>query len=104
MLIEDFGEGATSVWLRPSQFGVGFDPIDGTSTSIEAAAEDGGGRENVCRGDVVTESDLESWTPFWVGVEDFDREIVATNARASLDSSRLRVLIADNIHWGFSAG
>ena len=97
---EDFGEGETSVWLRPSQLGVGFDPIGGALTSIEG----GGGRENVCRADVVTESDSESYTPFGVGVEDCDRERAATNARASLDSSRLRMPMADNIHWGFSAG
>lgn len=104
MLREDFGEGAKSVWLLPSQFEVGFNPIGGTSALIEAAAEGGGGRENVSRADVVAESDLDSCMPFGVGVEDCDCGIAATNVRASLDSSRLRMLMADSIHRGFSVG
>lgn len=104
MLREDFGEGATSAWLRPSQVGAGLDPIRGISTSIEATAEGGGGRENVCCADVVAGSNLKSCMSFGVGVADSDCEIAATNARASLDSSRLKVLIVDSIHWGFSAG
>lgn len=104
MLRDDFGEGATSAWLHPSKFGVGLDPIEGISTSIKVAAEGGGGREKVWCAGVVIESDLESCTSSGVGVVHRDCEIAATNARASLDSSQLRVTMADRIHRGFSAG
>ena len=102
MLGDDFGEGITSAWLRPPQFWGSLIPIGGMSTSIEPVAEGGGGRENICCAGAVTEPDAELCTPFGVGVVDCDCRMAVTNARASLDSSRLSVLIAESIHRGFS--
>ena len=104
MLRDDLGEGTASTWLRPSQFWVGLSPTGGTSGSIGPVPDGGGGRENVCCADVVTESAVERCTSFGVGFVGRDCEMATTKARASLDSSRLRVLIADNTHWGFLVG
>lgn len=102
MFRHGLGEGETSLWLRPSPFRVGLSPVGGTSTSIELVVEGGGGRENVWRADVVTESDLKSCGLSGVGVAGCGRKMAAMNPRTSLDSSRLKVLIADSIHWGLS--